>query len=227
MIIPVIDLKEGIAVSGKSGMRRKYKPLKTIFHDSPDPLPIAKALKDSGYSKIYVADLDAIDGNGSNLQLVNDINAIIPVMLDSGVKNASDVENLLFEVDKVIIATETLESYKDLEIIFSTFPTDKLVISVDFKDGNMMGRHLTKDLQEMIKKLGQIKPLEVIILDISRVGTEKGVDLELIKSFMGLETELIIGGGVTTKDILKLEKIGIKNFLVGTVLHEGILDGKF
>ncbi len=114
MIIPVIDLKEGIAVSGKSGMRRNYKPLKTVFHDSPDPLPIVRALKDAGYNKIYVADLDAIEGNGSNIQLVRDMNAIIPVMLDSGVKNANDVEKLLFEVDKVIIATETLESFEDL-----------------------------------------------------------------------------------------------------------------
>jgi phosphoribosylformimino-5-aminoimidazole carboxamide ribotide isomerase len=227
MIIPVIDLKEGIAVSGKSGMRKNYKPLKTVFHDSPDPLPIASALKDAGYNRIYVADLDAIDGEGSNLQLASDINAIIPVMLDSGVKNAIDVEKLLLEVDNVIIATETLESYKDMDIIFSTFPKDKLVISVDFKDGNIVSKYLNLNLKEMIKKLGQINPSKVIILDISRVGTETGVDLELVNSFMGLGTELILGGGVTAKDIKKLKEIGIKDFLVGTVLHAGILDRKF
>ena len=227
MIIPVIDLKEGIAVSGKSGMRRNYKPLKTVFHDSPDPLPIVRALKDAGYNKIYVADLDAIEGNGSNIQLVRDINAIIPVMLDSGVKNAKDVKKLLFDVDKVIIATETLESFEDLDIIFSTFPTNKLVISVDFKDGNIVGRHVTLDLPDMIKKLGQINPLEVIVLDISRVGTKNGIDLELVKNFIGLETELILGGGVTNEDIIELKEMGIKNFLVGTVLHAGILEGKF
>jgi phosphoribosylformimino-5-aminoimidazole carboxamide ribotide isomerase len=227
MIIPVIDLKKGIAVSGKSGMRKNYKPLKTIFHDSPDPLPIARALKDAGYNKLYVADLDAIEGTGSNIQLVRDMNAIIPVMLDSGVKNANDVEKLLFEVDKIIIATETLEGFEDLDIIFSTFPTNKLVISVDFKEGNIVGRHLTLDLPEMIKKLSQINPLEVIVLDISRVGTKNGIDLELVKNFIGLETELILGGGVTKEDIIELKEMGIKNFLVGTVLHAGILEGKF
>ena len=51
MIIPVIDLKNGEAVSGKSGMRETYKPLKTVFNDSSNPLAIARALKDSGYTK--------------------------------------------------------------------------------------------------------------------------------------------------------------------------------
>jgi phosphoribosylformimino-5-aminoimidazole carboxamide ribotide isomerase len=226
MIIPVIDLKDGIAVSGKSGMRKTYKPLQTIFHDSSDPLLIARAIKDAGFSRIYVADLDAIDGGGSNLQLVSEMNDIIPVMLDSGANNANEVEKLLFEVDKVIIATETLESYSDIDIIFSTFPTSRLVISIDFKDGNVLSRYLTLNLHDMIKKLSQINSLEVIILDISRVGTEKGVDHELIKSFLGLETKLILGGGVTNKDILELNDIGIKNFLVGTALHAGILNVK-
>ncbi len=79
----------------------------------------------------------------------------------------------------------------------------------------------------MIKKLGQINPLEVIVLDISRVGTKNGIDLELVKNFIGLETELILGGGVTNEDITELKEMGIKNFLVGTVLHAGILEGKF
>ena len=31
MIIPVMDFKNGIAVSGKSGNRETYNPLKTVF----------------------------------------------------------------------------------------------------------------------------------------------------------------------------------------------------
>ena len=92
MIIPVLDLKNGEAVSGKSGMRKTYTPLKTVFHNSSDPVAITQALKDEGYKRIYIADLDAINGSGSNLQIVGEINNILPVMLDSGVNSFKEIE---------------------------------------------------------------------------------------------------------------------------------------
>ncbi|MDI6655580.1 MAG: HisA/HisF family protein, partial [Candidatus Hydrothermarchaeota archaeon] len=36
-IIPVLDIMHGKAVSGKSGERKKYQELKTVFASSPDP----------------------------------------------------------------------------------------------------------------------------------------------------------------------------------------------
>lgn len=222
MIIPVIDLKNGEAVSGKSGMRETYKPLKTVFNDSSNPLAIARALKDSGYKRIYVADLDAIAGNGTNLDLVGEINHIIPVMLDSGVNDVESARNILDTVDKVIIATETLKSLEDLYTIFSASLKKDLVLSVDVKDGCLHGKHIIADIHDILEKIGQIKPFEVILLDISRVGTGRGVDQQLISSFKDLETKLIIGGGVTNEDINELNEVGVQNFLVGTALHDGI-----
>ena len=87
MIIPVIDIKNGEAVSGKSGNRETYTPLKTVFTKSSDPISIAHELKKFGFSRIYIADLDAIEGNNSNLKIAGEINKIIPVIFDSGIKN--------------------------------------------------------------------------------------------------------------------------------------------
>jgi len=227
MIIPVIDLKDGEAVSGKSGMRKTYKPLKSVFHDSSDPIGIARALNDAGFTGLYVADLDAIDGNGSNLQVAGEMNHIIPVMLDSGVNTIEGVEKVLDIVEKVIIATETLKSLDDIELIFSSFNKEDIVMSVDIKDGKVLGKHIKTDFKDIIKKIEQIKPAEVIILDISRVGTGNGVDRELINSFIGLETELILGGGVTDRDIKELNEMGVQNFLVGTSLHARIFNHTF
>ena len=56
--IPVIDLKENLAVSGKSGMRDTYKPLNTIFANSSSPVDIANGLKLNGADEMYIADLD-------------------------------------------------------------------------------------------------------------------------------------------------------------------------
>ena len=63
-IIPVMDLMSGIAVSGKSGKRETYKPLETVYSETPDPVDIAISLKRQGFKRIYIADLDAIEGKG-------------------------------------------------------------------------------------------------------------------------------------------------------------------
>ena len=44
-IIPVLDLMNSVAVSGKSGNRETYTPLKTIYASSSDPVEIANSLK--------------------------------------------------------------------------------------------------------------------------------------------------------------------------------------
>jgi phosphoribosylformimino-5-aminoimidazole carboxamide ribotide isomerase len=224
MIIPVIDLKDGIAVSGKSGKRETYKPLKTVFHNSSDPIAISIALKEAGFKRIYVADLDAIEDKGLNLKVVREMNNIIPVMLDSGLNSFDDAENILDTVEKVIIATETINSLEDLKLLFSFFPKQNLVMSVDVKEGNVLCKHINTDFEDVIKIIKEIKPLEVILLDVSRVGTEKGFNHDLVNRFIDLETSLILGGGVRDQDILELTEMGIKNFLVGTALHSGIFN---
>ena len=227
MIIPVIDLKNGEAVSGKSGNRDTYIPLKTVFNKSSEPIAIARALKKSGFPRIYIADLDAIEGTSSNLKIAGEINKIIPVMLVSGIKNSDGVQKILDKVDKVIIATETIENFDDIEIIFSSFPKHNLVLSVDVKDGNVLGKHIQADFKDIIKKIEEINPLEVILLDISRVGTKNGVDHNLLNSFIDLDTDIILGGGITVQDITDLDALGLKYFLVGTALHSGCFNTLF
>ncbi|WP_424714050.1 HisA/HisF family protein [Methanobacterium sp.] len=224
MIIPVIDIKNGEAVSGKSGKRETYTPLKTVFNKSSEPIAIARELKKFGFSRIYIADLDAIEGKSSNLQIAREINKIIPVMFDSGIKNSIGIQKILKSVDKVIVATETIENFDEIELIFSTFPKQNLILSIDIKDGNILGKHIKADFKDIIEKIEEINPIEVILLDISRVGTENGVDQELINSFIGLDTDLILGGGITLEDITKLQSLGLENFLVGTALHSGSLN---
>lgn len=224
MIIPVMDLKKGEAVSGKSGMRDTYKPLKTVFNDSCDPVLIAESLKNSGYRMIYLADLDAIEGTGSNMELASKINKIIPVMLDAGIKDSDEVGKVLKYVDNVVVATETIKSILELNNIFSSFPKDSLTLSVDVKEGQVLGNNIKTDFQTLLNTVIQIRPNEIIILDISGVGTEKGFDQELLNLFMDVETDIIVGGGVTLEDISELGQLGVEKFLVGTALHSGIIE---
>jgi hisA/hisF family protein len=221
MIIPVLDLKNGTAVSGKSGERETYKPLKTVFHESASPEEIAKSLKNAGAARMYIADLDSIENKGSNFNVIEKVNRYIPVMLDCGARNVFDVQKALEVADKVIIATETLKDMDDLSDIFDKFDKNRLVISIDIKDNEIFSKYLNIEVEEFIKRIEELNPQEVILLDISQVGTEKGVNYGLIKKFSKLP--LILGGGITSSDIKKLEKMGINKFLVGSALHNGKL----
>jgi len=220
-LIPVMDLMSGIAVSGKSGKRDTYQPLKTVYSKTPDPVDIAISLKRRGFKRIYVADLDAIEGRGSNLEIVQKINHVLPVTLDWGVKDIKSFSFVLDFADKIIIATETLSSWDDLEEICTKFPKQRIVISIDVKDGQILSRDLPISFTEIKSKLEEFKPEEIILLDISGVGTLSGFKLDLLNNFRGMEDSLILGGGITPDDIQNLNKLGFKRYLIGTALHSG------
>jgi uncharacterized protein related to proFAR isomerase len=70
-IIPVIDVAHGVVVRAKRGDRANYKPIETPLSASTDPAAVAKALTALyPFSKIYLADLDGIEGRGRNVHLV-------------------------------------------------------------------------------------------------------------------------------------------------------------
>ncbi|MGB9938111.1 MAG: HisA/HisF family protein [Methanobacterium sp.] len=221
MIIPVLDIKNGTAVSGKSGNRETYKSLKTVFSTSSSPIEIASSLTDAGASRIYIADLDAIENRGSNFEIIKKINDYISVMVDCGAANIDDAEKALRFADKVIVATETLRNIEDLNKIFNSIPSDKIVISIDIKDGNIYSNYLNINFEDLISKIKELNPSEIIVLDISKVGTESGVNKELISKLSDFRDSLIIGGGITKDYIIHLKKMGINKFLVGTALHNG------
>lgn len=219
-IIPVLDLMSGIAVSGKSGDRETYQPLETVYSSSPDPVDIAVSLKRQGAKRIYIADLDAIEGIGSNLDVVRRINHILPVMLDWGVKDFQTFQFALDFASKVIVATETLRSINDLENIMETFTPERIVVSIDIKEGHILSKHLSLGFDELKCKLEEIKPEEIILLDISGVGTLKSFNTNFLDEFIEFGDSLILGGGVTSEDI-QLHKRGINKFLIGSALHSG------
>lgn len=227
MIIPVLDIKDGLAVSGKSGNRKEYQPLKTVFHSSSDPLKISKSLKKEGASKVYIADLDAIEGIGSNLDMVGEINRFLPVMLDCGASDLDSVSEALQVADNVIVATETLRKLEDLDEIFFKVNREQVTISIDVLNNKILSKHLELDFKILRDCLEKLKPSMVILLDISNVGTESGINWQLMDYFDGLESSLILGGGITREDLSKLSIYGVDNVLVGTALHHGKIEPNF
>ena len=219
--IPVLDLKEGQAVSGKSGLRDTYQPLQTVFAPSSSPVEIAQGLKLNGADELYIADLDLIEKKGHNVNEIKMANTILPVMLDAGVK---DVESFSFFLDyafKIIVPTETLEDIDELYNIFEKYPKERIVISVDVKDNELYCKNLDLNFNQYKEILKELDPVEIILLDISGVGTNHGYNKKLLDEFEDMKDKLIMAGGLNKDSIDELEKLGIKKVLVGTSLHSG------
>lgn len=219
--IPVLDLKDGQAVSGKSGLRDTYQPLQTVFAPSSDPVEIAQGLKLNGADELYIADLDLIENKGHNINEIKMVNTIIPVILDAGVKNAEGFSFFLDYAFKIIIPTETLESIDDLYEICNKYPKERIVISVDVKNNKLLSKNLDLSIKEFKDILIDVDPFQIILLDVSGVGTNKGYNEELLNEFEDLKDKLIVAGGLNKDSITELEKIGIKKVLLGTSLHSG------
>lgn len=219
--VPVLDLKDNVAVSGKSGLRDTYTPLQTVFASSSSPVEIANGLSVGGAKELYIADLDLIESKSHNINEIKMVNTILPVMLDAGVK---DFESFTFFLDyafKIIVPTETIKSIDEIKKIFEKYPKERIVISVDVKDNELYSKNLDISLADFKEVLKQLNPNEIILLDISSVGTEKGYNQELLNQFSDLKDKLIIAGGLNNESLRELENIGIKKVLVGTALHSG------
>lgn len=219
--IPVIDLKQHQAVSGKSGMRDTYTPLRTVFAPSSNPVEIAQGLKLNGADEMYIADLDLIESQGHNIDDIKMVNTILPVMFDGGVKNLEGFEFFLNYAYKIIVPTETLESIDEMRKIFEKYPKERIVVSIDVKDNELFSKNLDLTLSEFKEVLKKLNPNEIILLDISGVGTQKGYNTKLLDEFKEFKNQLIIAGGLNKESIGELDSQGIKKILIGTSLHSG------
>ena len=219
--IPVIDLKQHQAVSGKSGMRDTYTPLNTVFASSSNPVEIAQGLKLNGADEMYIADLDLIESHGHNIDDIKMVNTILPVMFDGGVKNLEAFEFFLDYAYKIIVPTETLESIDEMKKIFEKYPKERIVVSVDVKNNELLSKNFDLSLAEFKEILRELDPNEIILLDITGVGTEKGYNKQLLDEFEDLKDKLIIAGGLSKQSIGELDALGIKKVLIGTSLHSG------
>lgn len=220
-VIPVLDLMNSMAVSGKSGNRDTYTPLNSIFASNSDPISLANNLKFNGAKQIYIADLDLIEKRGHNLDKIKMINTVLPVMLDSGIRNLESFDFFLEFANKLIVASETLESIEELYKIFDKYPKERIIVSVDIKNGEILSKNFEVSLDNFKKDLIEIDPDEIILLDISNVGTKKGFNTELLNEFSEFKDKLILGGGINKEEIPNIEKFGINKALVGSALHNG------
>ncbi len=219
-IIPVIDVAGGQAVRARRGDRANYQPIVTPLAPSSDPAAVAKGIaRLYPFKKIYVADLDGIEGRGRNVHLVPALSRALPyaeIWIDAGTASRGAARALLAApVTTLVIGSETLETVAVLKDIIAE-AANRAVLSLDFRGDEFMGPPaLLNDVS--------LWPHQVIVMTLGRVGSGEGPDLARIGEIAkraGSRRVYAAGGIRNRLDLDAVRGTGASGALIASALHD-------
>ena len=196
-VIPVIDLKGGVAVHAVRGERERYRPVRSRIAAGSDPVELTRAVRDGfGLDEVYVADLDAIAGGAGNREVVAAVAAEARAMVDAGTSSAGAVARVLdLGAARVIVGTESLPGVEAFRALRAALPDAPLVVSLDLRAGRVLSP------------------------DAALAGAGAADALARLP-----DVDLLAGGGVRdASDLRALADAGAAGALVATALHGGAI----
>ena len=221
-IIPAIDLMDGKVVRLYKGDPKQ----KTLYSDNP--VEIAKKWEANGADMLHIVDLDATLGSGSNLLIIKKIldEISIPVEVAGGLRQESLILDVAKISSRVVIGTLAFKDKELLKKLLLSLGSEKIVISVDHKDGEIV----THGWQERtgIKIIDSIKEFlemgftEFLMTNVSRDGTLEGPDLEFLEQACQLDNaNVIASGGISNVDDIKdVKEKNAFGVILGKALYE-------
>jgi HisA/HisF family protein len=218
-IIPVIDVARGQVVRAVRGVRSAYQPLQTPFARTSDPADVARGLRANfPFRKIYVADLDGIEGRGRNTHLVPALSQALPhteIWIDAGTGSRGAARALLAApITTLVVGSESLETIRAWEDLAAE-ASARTVLSLDFRGGEFMG-------PEALLRDPALWPSRVIVMTLDRVGGNEGPDLRQLKEVIATAgtRRIYAAGGIRDRaDLERVRRAGAAGALLASALH--------
>ncbi|OGT20068.1 MAG: imidazole glycerol phosphate synthase subunit HisF, partial [Gallionellales bacterium RIFOXYD12_FULL_53_10] len=200
-IIPCLDVTRGRVVKGVSFVE---------LRDAGDPVEIAKRYDEQGADELTFLDITASsDDRGIIFRIIEQVasQVFIPLTVGGGVREVSDVRNLLNAgADKVSINTSAVLNPQLVADAASRYGSQCIVVAIDAKQvepGRWEvfthgGRKATGlDVVEWAAKMQQLGAGEILLTSMDRDGQKNGFDLALTRLVTdALEIPVIASGGV-------------------------------
>jgi phosphoribosylformimino-5-aminoimidazole carboxamide ribotide isomerase len=231
IIIPAIDLLEGKVVRLKQG---KYNQ-KTVYND--DPLAQAKKFVMQGAKYLHIVDLDgAHEGQMKNLEVILRIAKLaetiheLSLQVGGGIRSLKQIEFLLKRgVKRVILGTRAIEELGFLARTLRKFGQERIVVSLDVKDGLVMVKGWrfveTKHASSLLRLFQSAGLKYLIYTDIKKDGMMSSPNFPAIKNLRKYRFNLIVSGGISSlNDVKKLKQMEVYGCVVGRAVYE---DDKF
>jgi len=221
-IIPAIDLMSGQVVRLYKGDPKQ----KTVYSDNP--VEIAKKWEANGADMLHIVDLDATLEIGSNLSIIKKIleEISIPVEVAGGLRNESLILDIAKISNRIVIGTLAFKDKEILKKLLLSLGSEKIVISVDHKDGKIVTHGWQKGTEikliESIKEFLEMGFTEFLLTNVNRDGTLEGPDLKFLEQACQLDNaNVIASGGISNvddvKDVKEKNAFGV---ILGKALYE-------
>jgi phosphoribosylformimino-5-aminoimidazole carboxamide ribotide isomerase len=226
-VVPSIDLKNGEVVR----LLRGAMDQATIY--GSDPAAVARDFARQGAEIIHVVDLDgAIAGEPRNLAAIRAIRAAVACELDvSGGLRTMDSIRTVIEAGatRASIGSAAFLTPALLKDACSAWP-GKIFGSIDARDGMLAIKGWVETsaltVAEAAQRFRAAGVAAAIVTDISRDGTEAGINPDSIRaSARAVALPMIASGGVASlRDIENLKSLfaeGVVGVITGRALYEG------
>lgn len=221
-LLPAVDVADGQAVrlvQGAAGSETSYG----------DPLAAALAWQAAGAEWIHLVDLDAAFGRGSNRALLADVvgRLDVQVELSGGIRDDESLRAALATgCRRVNVGTAALEHPEWCARAIAEFG-DRIAVGLDVRGTTLAARGWTQDggdIWEVLERLERDGCPRYVVTDVTKDGTLKGPNLELLREMCArTDRPVIASGGVSSLDDLRaiasLVDIGVEGAIVGKALY--------
>ena len=223
-LLPAVDVKNGQAVrlvQGELGSESNYGA----------PLDAALDFQRAGAEWIHLVDLDAAFGIGSNSELLSEVigKLDIAVELSGGIRDDESLRRALATgCKRVNLGTAALENPDWTSKVIAEFG-DRIAVGLDVRGRTLAARGWTKeggDLFETIERLDRDGCARYVVTDVTKDGTLKGPNIELLRSVCEVtDAPIVASGGISSladiQSLKDLVAIGIEGAIMGKALYAG------
>jgi 1-(5-phosphoribosyl)-5-[(5-phosphoribosylamino)methylideneamino] imidazole-4-carboxamide isomerase/N-(5'phosphoribosyl)anthranilate isomerase len=222
-LLPAVDVADGKAVRLTQGEADSEI-------DYGSPLEAAQTWIDAGAEWIHLVDLDAAFGRGDNrkvIQEVVDACVGIKIELSGGIRDDASLEAALSAgATRVNLGTAALENPQWTEKVIARFG-DLIAVGLDVRGTTLAARGWTKEggeLFDVLERLEQAGCARYVVTDVTKDGTLKGPNIELLRQVIAkTDKPVIASGGISTlEDISALRQLvplGVEGAILGKALY--------
>jgi len=227
-LLPAVDVADGQAVrlvQGEAGTETSYG----------SPLEAALAWQRDGAEWIHLVDLDAAFGKGSNRELLAEVVGTLDVKveLSGGIRDDASLKAALDTgARRVNLGTAALEDPEWTTRVIGEYG-DRVAIGLDVRiteaGHRLSARGWTSDggdLWDVLERLDRDGASRYVVTDVSKDGTLRGPNLELLRDVVArTDAPVIASGGVSSvADLVALAGLasdGVEGSIVGKALYAG------
>ncbi len=228
IIIPAIDLKDGLCVRLLQGKKEKS----TVYSD--DPAATAQKWESCGASLLHVVDLDgAFTGNQKNFEGIRKIRESVKMDIEvgGGIRDIERINTLVSAgINRVILGTIAIEKPELVKEACKKYP-GRVLVGIDAKDGLVVVKgwvEVTRvNAGELALRMQDYGVAGIIYTDISKDGMMVGPNMEATEEMVKtLSIPVIASGGVSSmEDIRRLMTIrNLWGAITGKAIYSGAID---